>query len=194
MTTVSFHGTALFAIATTLAATTLAAPPALAQGTTPAALATVTLSPAAAKKAMTSGEINASTAEQLVNACVDYSASRNAGASVVVLSASGYIVHAHRTDGQMPNNMDSAYEKAKTALYMRASTHEVANRWSRAEELVARSNVHLYPLPGGLPIVVSDQLIGAIGVGGASVGDEQCAYEALTKVLGPQPALAPTKP
>jgi uncharacterized protein GlcG (DUF336 family) len=194
MTTVSFHGTALFAIATTLAATTLAAPPALAQGTTPAALATVTLSPAAAKKAMTSGEINASTAEQLVNACVDYSASRNAGASVVVLSASGYIVHAHRTDGQMPNNMDSAYEKAKTALYMRASTHEVANRWSKAEELVARSNVHLYPLPGGLPIVVSDQLIGAIGVGGASVGDEQCAYEALTKVLGPQPALAPTKP
>ena len=41
---------------------------------------------------------------------------------------------------------------------------------------------------GGLPIVVQDQLIGAMGVGGGNM-DEQCAYTALTKVLGPQPPL-----
>jgi hypothetical protein len=39
-----------------------------------------------------------------------------------------------------------------------------------------------------LPIVVENNLIGAIGVGGGNM-DEQCAYQALTKVLGPQPPL-----
>jgi hypothetical protein len=50
-----------------------------------------------------------------------------------------------------------------------------------------------YFVPGGLPIVVDDQLIGAVGVGGGNA-DEQCAYQALVKVLGPQPPLpqAPT--
>jgi hypothetical protein len=45
-----------------------------------------------------------------------------------------------------------------------------------------------YFVSGGLPIVVDDQLIGAVGVGGGNA-DEQCAYQALVKVLGPQPPL-----
>jgi uncharacterized protein GlcG (DUF336 family) len=97
-------------------------------------------------------------------------------------------------DGQSPNNIDSAYRKAKTALYMRTSTREALNRWNTLEAQLVRADIGLYLNPGGLPIIVNDQLIGAIGVGGASVGDEQCAYEALTKVLGPQPPLAPVKP
>lgn len=59
--------------------------------------------------------------------------------------------------------------------------------------VVVNRFVHPDHVRGGLPIVIEDQLIGSIGVGGAS-GDEPCAYEALTKVLGPQPALAPTLP
>ena len=49
--------------------------------------------------------------------------------------------------------------------------------------------VLLLGFSGGLPIVVDDQLIGAVGVGGGNA-DEQCAYQALVKVLGPQPPLA----
>ncbi len=48
---------------------------------------------------------------------------------------------------------------------------------------------------GGLPIIVNDQLIGAIGVGGgaggASYGEERCAHDALTEVFGPQPPILP---
>ena len=48
---------------------------------------------------------------------------------------------------------------------------------------------------GGLPIIVGDVMIGAIGVGGmapsAEWSDEICAHNALTEVLGPQPPLAP---
>ncbi|OLC28167.1 MAG: hypothetical protein DMG19_13020 [Acidobacteria bacterium] len=51
---------------------------------------------------------------------------------------------------------------------------------------------------GGLPIIVDDVLIGAIGVGGmppaAEWSDEICAHQAMTTVLGPQPPLAPFLP
>ena len=148
-----------------------------------ASLESVTLSPSAAKRALTRTEINADTAEKLVNACLEYSKAHNGGASVVVISASGYLVHAHRTDGQQPNNIDSALHKAQTALYLRASTREGLNRWNNLEAQIVRADMNLYLNPGGFPIIVDDQLIGAIGVGGASGGDDQCGYEALTKVL-----------
>jgi uncharacterized protein GlcG (DUF336 family) len=154
----------------------------------------VTLPPEAARRALTKSEINAETAERLVSACLDYAKAHHGGASVVVLSPSGYLVHAHRTDGQQPNNIDSAQHKAQTALYLRVSTREALNRWNTLEAQLVRSEMNLYLNPGGFPIIVNDQIIGAIGVGGAAGGDEQCGYDALTTVLGPQPPLAPALP
>ena len=55
------------------------------------------------------------------------------------------------------------------------------------------SGLAYYFAGGGLPIVVQDQLIGAIGVGCGNQ-DEMCAYTALTGVLGPQPPLTPAQP
>jgi uncharacterized protein GlcG (DUF336 family) len=160
----------------------------------PVSLDSVTLAPAAARRALTRMEINEDTAEKLVTACLDYAKAHNGGASVIILSPSGYIVLAHRTDGQQPNNIDSALHKAETALYMRVSTREALNRWNNLEAQLVRSDMKLYLNPGGFPIIVDDQLIGALGVGGAAGGDEQCGYAALTKVLGPQPPMAPARP
>jgi len=159
----------------------------------PSSFDTVTLAGAAAKRAMTKAEINAETAERLVRACLAFAREHNGGASIVVLSPSGYLVNGYRTDGQTPNNIDSAFHKARTALYMRVSTREALNRWNTIESQLVRSEMNLYLNPGGFPIIVDDQLIGAIGVGGAP-GDEQCAYTALTSVLGPQPPMAPELP
>src|SRR5215470_7099240 len=57
-----------------------------------------------------------------------------------------------------------------------------------------------FPNSGGLPILVNDQLIGAIGVGGSAPrvaqgwSDEICAHKAMTEVLGPQPPLVEDLP
>ncbi len=160
----------------------------------PITLDAATLSPADGKRALTRTEINAATATRLVEACVAFAKAHNGGASIVVLSPSGYMVQVYRTDGQQPNNMDSALKKAQTALYMRMSTREVLNRWNNLEAQLVRSDMNMYMNAGGFPIVVGDQLIGAIGVGGAAGGDEACGYDALTKVLGPQPPQAPVLP
>jgi glc operon protein GlcG len=175
-----------------LAATTTAA--GAGQAAVTPALAAVTLSGDAAKRALTDSEITAAAAEQLVEACIAYATAHGAGASVVVLSPAGYIVHALRTDGQSPNNIDSAYYKAKTALYLRQPTRTIFNRWGAPDQQLARATLDLYLVPGGFPIVVSDRLIGAIGVGGGAGGDDECAHEALTTVLGPQPPLPAATP
>jgi len=183
--------TATRVLAVALAAVLVAAH-ASAQSTAPATLAKVTMSADATKRAHLQ-EINAETAMQLVNACIAYSraANPNGGASVVVVGPSGNIVVAMRTDGQIPNNFDSAYQKAKTALYMRQPTRAIVNRWGSPEPALARAPLDLYLVEGGYPVIVEDMMIGAIGVGGASGGDEECGHAALTKVLGPQPPIQP---
>ena len=164
-----------------------------AQDSAPVALDKVTLSGAAAKRAFTRTEITLETAERIGNACRDFAKARNGSASIFVISPSGDIVYALRMDGQGPINIEAAYRKAKTALYMRASTHETANRYNSLDAKITRSSLDLFMTPGGLPIIVDDQIIGAIGVGGFGQ-EEECAHAALTKVLGPQPALAPNIP
>ena len=183
--------TATTVLSVALAAVLVAAH-ASAQSTAPATLAKVTMSADATKRAHLQ-EINAETAMQLVNACIAHSraANPNGGASVVVVGPSGNIVVAMRTDGQIPNNFDSAYQKAKTALYMRQPTRAIVNRWGSPEPALARAPLDLYLVEGGYPIIVEDMMIGAIGVGGASGGDEECGHAALTKVLGPQPPIQP---
>jgi hypothetical protein len=89
--------------------------------------------------------------------------------------------------------------KAKTALYARSSSAAVAQRFNNVDGRLIRldlgraQGLSYYFVGGGLPIVVQDQLIGAVGVGGGNA-DEQCAYQALQKVLGPQPPLAAANP
>ena len=176
-----------------------AAANAWAQGTTPASLAKVTLSGPAAQRALTKTQINAATARAIVDACVDFAKASNASYSIFVLAPTGEIVEAHVMDGQLPIGVETAQLKAKTALYARTPSSAVAQRFNTVEGRVIRldlgesSGLAYYFVGGGLPIIVEDQLIGAIGVGGGNQ-DELCAHTALTKVLGPQPPLTPATP
>jgi uncharacterized protein GlcG (DUF336 family) len=172
---------------------------ALAQGATPAPLAKVTLSGEAAKRTLTKMQINADTARALVDACVEFGKASNASYTIFVLAPNGDIIDSHAMDGQVPIGIETARLKAETALYARSSSSAVAQRFPTADgrvirlELGKERGLAYYFVGGGLPIVVEDQLIGAIGVGGGTQ-DEMCAYTALTKVLGPQPPLTPAAP
>ena len=169
----------------------------LAQGANPVPLEKVILSGDAAKRTLTKAQINAATARAIVDACVEFGRASNASYSVFVLAPSGEIVDAHVMDGQLPIGVETAMLKAKTALYARTPSSAVAQRFNTVDGRVIRldlgrdSGLAYYFFGGGLPIVVDDQLIGAIGVGGGNM-DEQCAHQALTKVLGPQPPLPAT--
>jgi uncharacterized protein GlcG (DUF336 family) len=143
-------------------------------------------------------QINADTARAIADACVDFSKTSTPpqSISIFVLGPTGDIVHAHVMDGVLPIGVETGLLKAKTALYARSSSSAVAQRFNTVDGRVIRldlgkaSGLAYYFVGGGLPIVVEDQMIGAVGVGGGNA-DEMCAYTALTKVLGPQPPVTP---
>jgi len=144
----------------------------------------------AAKKTLMKYEISADVAQKITQACVDFAKKNNVAVSVFILSPTGQIVHAHRMDGQVPINIETARLKAESVLYTRDSSHARSNIAANNLSLQLRwSNLPVFPVSGGLPIVVDNQMIGAIGVGGSN-RDEECAHTALTSVVGPQPPLA----
>ena len=173
-----------------------------AQGATPAPLSKVTVSNDVAKRTLMKMQINAETARAIVDACVEFGRNQPGGPgtyAIYVLGPTGDIVDAHVMDGVLPIGAETGLMKAKTALYARSSSSAVAARFPTVDGRVIRLDLGkerglaYYFVGGGLPIVVEDQLIGAIGVGGGNQ-DEMCAYTALTKVLGPQPPLTPAAP
>ncbi len=155
----------------------------------------------AAKNAKTRDEISLDTARRIADHCFQQATARNLGTSIFVLSPSGHIVYALRSDGQTPIATETALLKAKTAVFMRGSTHAQMNRMMQDPARDTRlrplqAEFELFWNSGGLPIIVGDVMIGAIGVGGMAPSeewsDEICAHNALTEVLGPQPPLAPS--
>jgi uncharacterized protein GlcG (DUF336 family) len=172
-----------------------------AQGATPAPFSKVTVSDAVAKRTLMKAVINADTARAIVDACVEWQKAQPGNVSIViyVLSPTGDIIDSHAMDGVLPIGAETGLMKAKTALYSRGPSALVAQRFNTVDGRLIRldlgksEGLSYYFVPGGLPIVVENQLIGAVGVGGGNA-DEMCAYQALTKVLGPQPPLTVAAP
>ena len=107
--------------------------------------------------------------------------------SLFILAPSGDLVHGERMDGQVSLNMKTALMKAETALRSRSATSfrhaAITNNPGGFPRAVGLFD--FYSEPGGLPIAVDGQLIGAIGVSGMASGeDEACAVEGLTSVFG----------
>src|SRR5580700_12187840 len=172
-----------------------------AQGATPAPFSKVTVSDEVAKRTLMKAVVNAETARAIVDACVEWTKAQpgNGSIAIFVLSPTGQIVDSHQMDGVLPIGAETGLMKAKTALYARGSSAAVAQRFNNVDNRLIRldlgkdEGLSYYFVGGGLPIVVEDQLIGAVGVGGGNA-DEMCAYQALQKVLGPQPPLTPAAP
>jgi len=143
--------------------------------------------------------ISGDTAERLAHICQDIAKRHNSAIVVVVLDPYGLVVHQHRTDGEGYIQIKATENKARTALLTREPSHVLTNRaFDDVSTLIRMDQFGLSVQEGGLPIIVNDQLIGAIGVGGISPGtatadfsEEMCARDALQEVFGPQPPLLP---
>jgi uncharacterized protein GlcG (DUF336 family) len=128
-------------------------------------------------------------AERIAAAFFECARRKDKPRSIHIIDQFGKTIYAARMDGQFSDNIEVARLKAETALYFRDNTRRWLNR-SEADPSLAFSIAQLgqFTSPVGLPIIVENQLLGAVGIGGAS-GD--CAHEALSVVIGPQPPLEP---
>lgn len=119
-------------------------------------------------------------AKHVAAAAIAYAKSHNApGASVAVVDAGGHTIYLERLDGTFSAGSDISIGKARTAVVFKRATRgieEGINKGRTAMVDVA-AVTWFTPLQGGVPIVSAGQIVGGIGVSGASSAqqDEEVA-------------------
>ena len=90
--------------------------------------------------------------------------------SIAVVDAGGHLLVLERTDAAAAHTVHSATTKAATAASMRRPTGATAAGVDMAYGLgiaLAAGDGRWTPLPGGVPLVVDGECVGALGVAGA---------------------------
>ena len=105
--------------------------------------------------------------------------------TATVVDRAGTVRAVQRADNAGPHTIDSASAKAYTSASARNATlamMDAAQKNPAAANLVHMPGFLL--LGGGVPVRAGNDVIGAVGVGGAPGGhlDEQCAMAALEKL------------
>src|SRR5215472_4087617 len=104
--------------------------------------------------------------------------------SVHVLGRNGEVLVAIHGDGAPPHTMENSQRKAYTARTFRIPSGEFVQRVKDNPTLGAVHLTGIIAAQGALPIKVSDEVIGAVGVSGAPGGekDEACAKTGIDRV------------
>lgn len=124
-------------------------------------------------------------ATQIAAQAVATCAANGYAVSATVVDRAGVVRAVQRADNGGPHTIDSSRLKAYTSLSARETTLAM---WERSQKNPAAANLVHIPgyllLGGGVPVKVGNEVIGAVGVGGAPGGqlDEQCAVAGIAKV------------
>ena len=124
-------------------------------------------------------------ANQIAAATVAACATNGHAVTATVVDRAGGVRAVQRADNAGPHTVDASRAKAYTSASARNATlamMEAAQKNPAAANLVDIPGFLL--LGGGVPIRVGNEVVGAVGVGGAPGGhlDEQCAMAALEQV------------
>src|SRR6266566_1147487 len=110
-------------------------------------------------------------AQKIAEAANALAAPRGVAPVVAVVDAGGDLIYLLRPDAAQVASTNVSVDKARTAAIYRRPSKDFEEQASRGRP----SALHLaraVPLQGGMPIVHDGQVLGAIGVSGASSADE----------------------
>ena len=135
-------------------------------------------------------------ARKMIEACIAEAARDRYPIAIAVVDSAGYLISYQATDGATGNTGETAQRKAKTAAKFRNSTAEL---YDRVNKQVNRAPEWMgyFPIPGGFPIDVQGETVGAIGVGAAGLSGgkyEDCAQNAIEAVFGDGKSAPPSSP
>jgi len=105
------------------------------------------------------------------------------GAAVSVVDAAGVLKVLLAADGTSERGVLSSTNKAVTSLHFKTATNELFKQKDTDKALAAKlaENSNFNARPGGILLKDGDEVIGAIGVGGAKI-DEECALAGIDKI------------
>ena len=115
----------------------------------------------------------------------------NAPSAIAVVDPAGDLLAFQRMDGVRPASADLAIEKARTAARLRRPTAEIEDSINQGRTAFVTANIAA--LRGGVPIRVSGEVVGAVGVAGMSKETDTAIATAAATALGPSPNTPPHK-
>jgi uncharacterized protein GlcG (DUF336 family) len=127
-------------------------------------------------------KISLAQANALATSAIQACMAKNYQVTVTVVDRAGVIKAVQRTDNAGPHTVKASEMKAYTSLSTKNASGKVMEA---AQSNAGAQNMRDVPgfllLAGGLPLKVGDEVIGAIGIGGAPGGhlDEACAQQAI---------------
>ena len=107
-------------------------------------------------------------------------ARKNGGTvAIAIVDASGGLILFHKLDETQPGSIAVAQGKARAAALFKRPSKAMEEAISGGKQAFLTID-GIVPMQGGLPVVVDDKVIGAVGVSGvSSAQDEQVAQAAL---------------
>jgi len=99
--------------------------------------------------------------------------------AIAVVDASGGLILFHKLDETQPGSIAVAQAKARTAALFKRPSKALEDAIAAGKQGFL-SVEGIVPIQGGLPVIVDEKIIGAVGVSGVtSPQDEQVALAAL---------------
>jgi uncharacterized protein GlcG (DUF336 family) len=126
-------------------------------------------------------DITIEQAKAAVNAAHTKSVELGAKMNIAIVDVGANLKGFARMDGAWLGSIDISIKKAKTARFFDMPTGAIGELAQPGGPLynIEHSNQGLITFPGGVPIKNADgEIIGAIGVSGSTVEDDQAAAEA----------------
>jgi len=135
---------------------------------------------------VTHKDLSVNTAVTIAQTAVQTCKAQGYNVSAHVLGRSGEVLVAMRGDDTGPHTLENSMKKAWTARAQRAPSVNFANAVKMNPTVGAIHLTNMVPAQGGLPIMVGEDVIGAVGVSGAPGGDkdEACAKAGIDKIAG----------
>jgi glc operon protein GlcG len=105
-------------------------------------------------------------AQTVLRAARQSAQQRNASSAIAVVDPAGDLLAFERMDGARPASVDLAIGKARTAARLRRPTAEIEDSINQGRTAFVTADIAA--LRGGVPIRVSGEVVGAVGVAGFS--------------------------
>lgn len=123
-------------------------------------------------------------AQHVIEQATNYARAHDApGGAIAVVDAGGLLIALERLDGTFPAAANISIGKARTAALFRKPTRDFENLVNKGRyTMTTLPDVTPFtPLQGGVPIVVDGEVVGAVGVSGASSAqqDDEIAQAAV---------------
>jgi glc operon protein GlcG len=99
--------------------------------------------------------------------------------AIAIVDASGSLILFHKLDETQPGSIAVAQGKARAAALFKRPSKALEEAIAAGKQAFLTVE-GIVPMQGGLPVIVEDKVIGAVGVSGVtSAQDEQVAQAAL---------------